>query len=287
MAVPVWKTLVAAEALAAELDNPDWVVVDTRFDLKDPDAGRRAYDAGHIPGAYYAHLDHDLAGPVRPRSGRHPLPDPSALAALFDAWGVGPGVQLVACDDSGGALAARLWWLARWLGHDAVAVLDGGLAAWRALDLPLTAGPPAPRRSRGFTPRVREGVEVDVDTLGAGLVTRELLLIDARAAARFRGETEPIDARAGHVPGAINAPFQDNLGPDGRFLDRDLLRARYTTLLGGRLPERIVSMCGSGVTACHNLLALEHAGMHGARLYVGSWSEWIRDANRPIATGTA
>ena len=287
MATPTWKTLVPAEALAAQLDNPDWVVVDTRFDLKDPDAGRRAYDAGHIPGAYYAHLDHDLAGPVRPDSGRHPLPDPSALAALFDSWGVGTAVQLVACDDSGGALAARLWWLARWLGHDAVAVLDGGLAAWRAAGLPLTAAPPAPRRSRGFTPRTHEGLDVEVGALEAGLAARDVLLIDARAAARFRGETEPVDARAGHVPGAISVPFQDNLGPDGRFLDRDLLRARYTALLGEGSAQRIVSMCGSGVTACHNLLALEHAGMHGARLYVGSWSEWIRAADRPIATGSA
>jgi thiosulfate/3-mercaptopyruvate sulfurtransferase len=280
-----WKTIVPAQALAAQLDNPDWVIVDTRFDLKDPDAGRRAYEAAHIPGAHYAHLDDDLAGPVRADSGRHPLPDPAALTARFDAWGVGDGVQLVAYDDNTGAIAARLWWLVRWLGHDAVAVLDGGLTAWRAAGLPLTAGPAVARRSRSFAPRVRKGMDIGVDALVSGLAADELLLVDARAAARFRGETEPIDARAGHVPGAINEPFQENLGPDGRFLDRDLLEARYTALLAGRDPVSTVCMCGSGVTACHNLLALEHAGIHGARLYVGSWSEWIRDSRRPIATG--
>jgi thiosulfate/3-mercaptopyruvate sulfurtransferase len=223
---------------------------------------------------------------VRSDSGRHPLPDAGVLAARFGAWGIGEGTQLVAYDDSGGAHAARLWWLARWLGHDAVAVLDGGFAAWRASGLPLSAEPAVPRQ-RVFRPHVRSGMDIDVDDLANGLAARDLLLVDARAAPRFRGETEPIDARAGHVPGAISEPFQRNLDADGRFLHRDRLRARYEALLAGRSPRAIVSMCGSGVTACHNLLALEHAGLHGGRLYVGSWSEWIRDPSRPIATGEA
>jgi thiosulfate/3-mercaptopyruvate sulfurtransferase len=285
--MPAWTTLVPAEAVARQLGKPDWVIVDTRFDLTDPGAGRRAYDAAHVPGALYAHLDDDLAGPVRADSGRHPLPDPAVLGARFGAWGVDDGTQLVAYDDSGGAHAARLWWLARWLGHDSVAVLDGGLAAWRSAGLPLTSEPAGQRRSRRFVPRVRSGMDIGAAALASGLAGQDLLLVDARAPPRFRGETEPIDARAGHVPGAINEPFQRNLDADGRFLDRDLLRARYAALLGGRPPRAIVSMCGSGVTACHNLLALEHAGISGARLYVGSWSEWIRDPSRPIATGDA
>lgn len=280
----VWRTLIPPQALATALGRPGWLIVDTRFELTAPDAGRAAYDAAHIPGAHYAHLDHDLAGPVGPGTGRHPLPDPAVLAAKLAEWGLEEGTQLVAYDDGSGAIAARLWWLSRWLGHAAVAVLDGGLAAWRALGLPLDAQRPAPRRGH-FVPHVRPELAVGVEELVDGLRSRELLLVDARAAARFRGEVEPIDARAGHVPGAINHPFQQNLGADGRFLDPGELRSRYTALLAGREPAELVCMCGSGVTACHDLLGLEHAGLRGGRLYVGSWSEWIRDSRRPIAMG--
>jgi thiosulfate/3-mercaptopyruvate sulfurtransferase len=281
-----FRTLVQADTLARHLADPDWVVVDTRFDLADPGAGRRAYAQGHIPGAFYAHLDEDLAGPVRVDTGRHPLPEPEALARTFASWGVGERTQLVAYDDSGGAIAARLWWLARWLGHDAVAVLDGGLAAWRAHGLPEAKDAPQPRRGT-FTPHPRPELAVSTQQVVDGLRLGTLLLIDARAAARFRGEVEPIDARAGHVPGARNRPFTENLNPDGRFRDAVSLRNDYVALLAGRSPADAACMCGSGVTACHDLLALEHAGLSGARLYVGSWSEWIRDPSRPVATGTA
>jgi len=280
----VWKTLIPPHALADQIGNPDWLIVDTRFDLTAPAAGPAAYAAAHIPGAHYAHLDEDLAGPIRPGTGRHPLPDPAVLAAKLGAWGLGEAVQLVAYDDSGGALATRLWWLARWLGHDPVAVLDGGLAAWRALGLPPDAALPV-SRPRRFSPHMRPELAVGVDDVVAGLAQRKILLLDARSAVRFRGESEPIDVRAGHVPGAVNHPFQQNLGADGRFLDPQELAARYAAVLAGRSPRNVVSMCGSGVTACHNLLALEHAGLRGARLYVGSWSEWIREPRRPIAIG--
>jgi thiosulfate/3-mercaptopyruvate sulfurtransferase len=284
--IAAFRTLVQAGTLAQHLDDPDWVVVDTRFDLADPVAGRRAYAQGHIPGAFYAHLDEDLAGPVRADSGRHPLPAPEALARTFSTWGVDERTQLVAYDDSSGAYAARLWWLARWLGHDAVAVLDGGLAAWRALALPEVAD--APRARQGvFTPRLRQERAISTAEVADALQRGTLLLIDARAAARFRGEVEPIDARAGHVPGARNRPFTENLGPDGRFRDASALRADYAALLDDRSPADVACMCGSGVTACHDLLALEHAGFRGARLYVGSWSEWIRNPARVVATGAA
>jgi len=281
--VAVWKTLIPPHALAEALGRPDWVIVDTRFDLAAPQSGRAAYAAGHIPGAHYAHLDDDLAGPIRPDTGRHPLPDPSALAARLGEWGLSDTSQLVVYDDSGGALAARLWWLTRWLGHDAVAVLDGGLTGWRELGLPLEAKEPVARQ-HGITPRERPELAIATPELAAALAANDVLLVDARAAARFRGEVEPIDTRAGHVPGAVSHPFQENLGADGRFVAERELRARYQALLCGREAAELVSMCGSGVTACHNLLALEHAGLHGARLYVGSWSEWIRDPRRPIAT---
>jgi thiosulfate/3-mercaptopyruvate sulfurtransferase len=282
--VTTWRTLIPREALAEKLGAADWVIVDTRFELTAPDAGRRAYAAGHIPGAVYAHLDEDLAGPVTAHSGRHPLPDADTLAAKLGAWGVDRSTQLVAYDDSGGAYAARLWWLARWLGHDAVAVLDGGWSRWRALGLAEETGEPSPR-ARSFEAHPRPNLAIDVDALVEALASSDVLLLDARGSSRFRGEAEPIDARAGHVPGARNHPFQENLGSDGRFLDTRTLRERYAGRLGGRAPRDVVCMCGSGVTACHDLLAMAHAGMPGARLYVGSWSEWIRDPRRPIALG--
>lgn len=280
----IWRTLISAEVLAEKLGAPDWAIVDTRFELSAPEAGRRAYAAGHIPGAVYAHLDEDLAAPVSANTGRHPLPEADALAAKLGAWGVDRSTQLVAYDDSAGAYAARLWWLVRWLGHDAVAVLDGGWSKWRALGLPEQTEVPA-SRARRFEPRVRPHRAIEVDALAKALASNDVVLLDARGAPRFRGEVEPLDARAGHVPGARNHPYTENLGPDGRFLDAPTLRARYAVRLGDRAPSEVVCMCGSGVTACHDLLAMEHAGMHGARLYVGSWSEWIRDARRPIALG--
>jgi thiosulfate/3-mercaptopyruvate sulfurtransferase len=274
-------TLIDVPTLAANLDHPDWAVFDCRFDLARPEAGRAAYAEGHIPGARFADLEADLSGPVTPASGRHPLPDPDQLAARLGAWGVDRMVQVVVYDADIGAYAARLWWLLRWLGHDAVALLDGGLRAWTEAGGALTGALPerAPRR---FTAEVDRRLEVPVAALQAG---GQGPLIDARTAERFRGEAEPIDPVAGRIPGAVNLPLGGNLDPRGRFLPAAELRARYAATLGDAAPEGAIHYCGSGVSACHNVLAMEHAGLHGSRLYVGSWSEWIRDPSRPVATG--
>lgn len=278
-------TLITAATLQAHLDDPDWVVVDCRFNLADPAAGRRAYQDGHIPGARYAHLDEDLSAPVTATTGRHPLPDPARLAATLGAWGIGPGTQVLAYDDLGGMLAAaRLWWLLRWLGHTAVAVLDGGLPAWTRAGLPLSTDVPV-IAARTFIARPDDRLWLTVEQV-QGLPAHELLL-DARGAARYRGEMEPIDPVAGHIPGALNLPTESNLAADGCFLPAAALRARFAALLGERPAARVVHSCGSGVTACHNLLAMEVAGLSGSRLYAGSWSEWIRDPQRPVATGAA
>jgi thiosulfate/3-mercaptopyruvate sulfurtransferase len=278
------RTLISAREL---LDWPrarPLVPVDCRFDLADVARGERAYADAHLPGAVYAHLERDLSGPVTPLTGRHPLPDATVLAAKCGALGIDGDVQVVAYDDAGGAFAARLWWLLRWLGHEAVAVLDGGLRAWREAGGPLSREVPRPT-PRQFVARRDDSRSVDAARLALALDAGRCVLIDARAAERFAGEVEPIDPIAGHVPGARCAPFAANLGPDGLFLPAADLRARYGALLGARAPGELVAMCGSGVTACHDLLALEIAGLPGARLYAGSWSEWIRDPARPVARG--
>jgi thiosulfate/3-mercaptopyruvate sulfurtransferase len=278
------RTLVDVSTLAAHRADPNWRSVDCRFDLGDADAGAAAYAIAHLPGAVYAHLDHDLSGPRTPWSGRHPLPDADALAEAFGRLGIDDDVQVVAYDDSAGMYAARLWWLLRWLGHERVAVLDGGLGAWRAAKLPLTAGAvPAP--ARRFLPRPVPDAFVTADELAALLARDACLLLDARVPERFAGTIEPLDPRAGHVPGARNHPYLRNLGPDGRLLPVAALRALLTGVLAGREPAAVISMCGSGVSACHTLLALEIAGLGGARLYPGSWSEWCRDPGRAVATG--
>lgn len=276
-------TLIDLETLNAHLDDPCWVIMDCRFSLSDPGAGRRAYAESHLPGARYAHLDEDLSGPITPATGRHPLPDPARLARKLGDWGIGNDTQVIAYDDMGGILAAaRLWWLLRWLGHRACAVLDGGFPAWRRAGLPLTAQPPTvqPRRFEGRPDDRLWLTTAQVETLADPEV-----VLDARAAARYRGELEPIDPVAGHIPGAVNAPTEDNLTADGQFRPADQQRERFLALLDGRPPTAIVHACGSGVTACHNLLAMEAVGLTGSRLYAGSWSEWIRDPGRPIATG--
>jgi thiosulfate/3-mercaptopyruvate sulfurtransferase len=279
-----YHTLVDVHTLAAELADPALRIVDCRFDLGDPDAGAALYRRGHIPGAVYCHLDADLSGPRTPWTGRHPLPEPEALAATLGRLGIGAGVQVVGYDDSGGIYAARLWWLLRWLGHEAAAVLDGGLAAWRAAGGPLLADAvlPAPRH---FEAAPRAAAYVSADEVAALLARNACLLLDARSAERYEGRVEPLDPKAGHVPGAKHHHYARNLGGDGRFLPPAALRAAFGSLLGSRSPTALVSMCGSGVTACHTLLALEVAGLAGARLYPGSWSEWCRDPARPIATG--
>ena len=276
--------LVDVRALARELGRADWIVVDCRFTLTAPAAGRAAYDAGHIPGARYAHLDDDLSRPPRANEGRHPLPDRERFAATVGGWGIAPDDMVVAYDEGSGAVAARLWWLLGWLGHERRAVLDGGFAAWQEAGLALERERPA-FGSRRYEPgRGSTGGVVATSEL-AQRQTAGDLLVDVRAAPRYRGEQEPLDPKAGHVPGARNRPFSANVTPAGRFRPPAELRAELAELLGGRDPERLIAMCGSGVTACHLLLAMDVAGLPGGRLYAGSWSEWIRDPERPIATG--
>lgn len=278
--------LVTPAQLAAHLDDPDWAVVDCRFQLGDPPAGRAAYRDSHVAGAVYAHLDEDLCGAIVPgTTGRHPLPAPEKAAATFGAMGIDPAVQVVVYDAAGGALAAaRLWWMLRWLGHDRVALLDGGWAAWLEYGGAVRHGDER-RPPRRFAPVVRDENVVDaeqVDRVRADGVWR---LLDARAAERFRGENETIDPVAGRIPGAVSAPYGDVLAPDGRMLPPAVLQARFAPKLGGVATDRVVCYCGSGVTAALDVLALEHAGYPGARLYAGSWSDWILDPSRPVATG--
>ena len=275
--------LVTTEELARHLDDPQWVVFDVRHDLVDPAKGPSAYAAGHIPGAYFANTDHDLSGAKTGKNGRHPLPDVDAFAAKMSACGVGPGVQVVAYDDMGGNFAVRLWWLLRWLGHDKVALLDGGLPLWEKEGRPVTKEVPAARRGN-FTPRPHLGGVVDVHFVDRFREDSSLRLIDARAAERFQGQQETIDPVAGHVPGAVNRFWKANLAPDGRFKAPGQLRTELLALLEDTPPESAVHMCGSGVTACHNMFAMALAGLGEGRLYPGSWSEWCADPSRPIAT---
>ena len=276
--------LVDSRWLQENLGKPGVVVVDCRFSLADAQAGRRAYAAGHIPGAVYADLEKDLSGPVTEHSGRHPLPNPESLAERFSAWGIDETTQVIAYDDAGGAMAARLWWLARWLDHRYTALLDGGLGAWLQAGGTLETALPVDE-PRPFQARVDDGLWVDAAAVEARLEHGEFTLIDARAAERFTGSVEPIDAVAGHVPGAVNRPFTENLDAQGRFRPPADLREAFAGLLADRDPSQVVHMCGSGVTACHNLLAMELAGMPGSRLYAGSWSEWIRDPAHAVAVG--
>ena len=279
-------TLISASELAARIDDPKLVVVDCRHDLMNLAAGGEAYAAGHIPGAVFADMEHALSGEKRGADGqfrgRHPLPERGALIDTLRAWGIDDDTQVVACDAQGGMFAARLWWLLRWVGHPAVAVLDGGIAAWQALGLPLAAD--APVKARGAIVE-RESLvpTVSAGDLLANIRSGERTVIDARAPDRFRGENETIDPVGGHIPGAKNRFFKDNLQADGRFKDAAQLKADFAPLFAD--PAKAVMQCGSGVTACHNLLALEVAGMPGAALYPGSWSEWCADPARPVATG--
>jgi thiosulfate/3-mercaptopyruvate sulfurtransferase len=281
-----YTALVQVEDLAQHLGDADWAVVDCRFVLADPNRGAQDYRAGHIAGAVYGHLDHDLSDPVQPgHTGRHPLPDPARLAATFGRWGIDERVQVVAYDAAGGALAAaRLWWLLRWLGHDGVAVLDGGWQAWLAAGLPTRAGHES-RPARSFLAHSRPELIAMAEEVARLAADPQARVFDARGADRFRGENETIDPVAGHIPGAVSAPYLDNLGPDGRLRPPAELRARYLELLDGVEAADTAAYCGSGVTAAQTLLALAVAGLPGARLYPGSWSEWLTDPTRPVATG--
>lgn len=278
------KLLVDTATLAAHLDDPAWVVVDCRSDPANAAFGRAEYAKGHLPGAIFLDMDSDLCGEKTGRNGRHPLPEPQRLAATLGAAGIGPGAQVVAYDDRGGASAARLWWMLRWLGHEAVALLDGGITRWAAEGRPLVTEVPAPGAA-GFAGEPREAMRVDAGFVAANLDGGDAVLVDARVPARYRGEMEPIDPVAGRIPGARNRPLQDNLAADGCFKGPQALRAEFESVLGGVPPARVVHYCGSGVSACHNLFAMELAGMVGSRLYAGSWSEWIADPSRPIERG--
>ncbi|KWN89356.1 sulfurtransferase [Burkholderia ubonensis] len=281
-----YTTLISAANLAERLAAAPASVAlfDCRFDLADTGAGETAYAAGHIPGAQYLHLDRDLSGRKTGTNGRHPLPTRDALVATLVDRGLKQGQQVVAYDAQGGSYAARLWWLLRWLGQDSVAVLDGGLQAWQAAGQPLTTETQHPSRG-DFRAQAPLESTVDAQAVLANLTSHARVVIDARAADRYRGENETIDPVGGHIPGARNRFFKDNLAADGRFKTGHELRETFSALLAGTEPNLAILQCGSGVTACHNALAMEIAGLHGASLYPGSWSEWCADPSRPIATG--
>lgn len=279
--MPRYPHLIDYQTLSA---HPEIVVFDCRFNLTDPGWGERVYHDGHIPGARFADLNRDLSSPIGPNTGRHPLPNAGELALKLGTWGVDGSVQVAVYDDAGGAFAARLWWLLRWLGHPAVALLDGGLQAWMASGGELTAKEPEPE-STLFELRQDDHAWISTADLTTSLAQGVLQVVDARAAPRFRGDVEPIDPVAGHIPGAVNLPLQGNMDDGGRFLSPGHLRDRFIAALGDRPPRQVVHSCGSGVNGCHNLLAMEIAGLSGSRLYAGSWSEWIRDPSRPVAKG--
>jgi thiosulfate/3-mercaptopyruvate sulfurtransferase len=277
------STLISTSELADHLDESDWVVVDCRFSLDDTGRGRGDYLRAHVPGAVYAHLDEDLSGPIMPgETGRHPLPAVDVIAKKLGQWGIEAGVQVVAYDDNTGGVAARLWWMLRWLGHDSVAVLNGGWRQWSDEGRPARAGEEQ-SEPRIFTPHPRPEMVVDASAVLAMGTNPTQRLVDSRSRERYRGEQELIDPVAGHIPGAVCAPYMDNLDADGRFRPTEELRARFEAVLGELEPAQAVFYCGSGVTAAHNLLAMAHAGLEIARLYAGSWSEWITDPQRPVA----
>ena len=280
-------SLIDAQTLAMHLGEPGWVVLDCRFDIADSNAGWQAYGREHIPGAFYAHLDADLSDLGRSGMGRHPLPDPGVFAAILGRYGIDSSTQVVCYDDAGGALAAaRAWWLLRACGHPRAAVLDGGWTAWRRAGRPVAADKSTHRIGDYPVHWNARSVVTDADELASALEAGDIVLIDARAAPRFRGEVETLDAKAGHVLGAINRPFTDNLNGSGCFKSAESLRAEFDALTNGRDPTDVVHMCGSGVTALHNLLAMEYAGLSGSRLFAPSWSGWISDPTRPVATGS-
>jgi thiosulfate/3-mercaptopyruvate sulfurtransferase len=280
----VYTTLVSPATLARHLHDPNWVVCDCRHDLTHYEAGREAYYQTHVSGARFVHLDEDLSGPKTGRNGRHPLPHPRTWALRAGALGIDQHTQVVAYDASGGSHAARLWWMLRWIGHAHVAVLDGGWQAWSRAGLSVTAELPQVTAA-SYTPRVNPALAVDASYIADHLGEAAVCVIDARSPDRFRGENETLDPVAGHIPGAANRFFRLNLDASGAFKPAEVLKAEFGELLGARAPGSVVHQCGSGVTACHNLLAMEHAGLTGSRLYPGSWSEWVSDPSRPVATG--
>ncbi len=279
-------TLVSTSELAEH--GGDWRVFDCRHELADPEKGERLYRQGHIPGALHAHLDRALSGQATGKNGRHPLPDPAIFAQWLAKEGLKNTDQVVAYDDTSGAFAARLWWMLRWMGHEAVAVLDGGFAKWEQEGRPVETEVPS-FTSGSFHGIADDRMRVDADrvlrNLGRSGEAAALQVMDARTASRFAGEGETLDPVGGHIPGALNRPYMLNLGSQGTFKSGEELRAEFAALLGGTAAASVICQCGSGVTACHNLLAMEIAGLRGARLYPGSWSEWCSDPERPVSRG--
>jgi thiosulfate/3-mercaptopyruvate sulfurtransferase len=276
-----FTTIISTSELAAHAADSSWVVVDCRFKLADEDWGKREYLIAHVPCAVYAHLGRDLSSPPDGSNGRHPLPRPDTLIETFGRLGISQDTQVVAYDQDSGMFASRLWWLLRWMGHDAVAVLDGGFAKWTTEHRPTAAGDHA-QHARQFLGEPRADMTAGAADVAARVGRHDTRLVDARAPERYRGDTEPLDRVAGHIPGAANYFFQQNLDERGLFRSPDDLRERLSGTLAGIPPDQVVCYCGSGVTACHNLLALEHAGLPGAKLYAGSWSEWSSDPARPV-----
>lgn len=281
-----YTNLISVESLAAHVDDGRWIVCDCRHELAHPEAGRRAYRESHIPGARFVHLDEDLSAPLTGRNGRHPLPDPDRFARSVGELGIGNGSQVVAYDASGGCYAARMWWMLRWLGHESVAVLDGGWDAWVKAGMAVSASVPEIKPAR-FARGAALVYAVAAGEIASSLGTGPRRLLDARSPDRYRGENETLDPVAGHIRGAINRYFKLNLDADGRFKPAAALRKEFTGLLAGDAPGNVTHYCGSGVTACHNLLAMEIAGLAGSNLYPGSWSEWCADPSNPVATGDA
>lgn len=275
-------TLISTTDLSSHLSDSHWAVIDCRFDLTQPDWGNADYQKSHIPGAIYAHIDHDLAGPVTPETGRHPLPDVTVLAQRLSRWGIDSGTQVVVYDTTGGSFAVRLWWLLRFLGHPAVAVLNGGFTKWQNEGRPTASGIET-RQPAKFIPHPDWSMIADADEVERIRQNTQYVLIDARAPERFSGAVEPIDPIAGHIPGAVNRFHGLNLAKDGTFQSPEDLHTQFTELIGDTPPDHVVVYCGSGITSIHHLLAMEIAGLPGARLYPGSWSHWIRDRKRPIS----
>lgn len=281
----MFSTLISAKEALAHLHEPDWVFVDCRFSLQEPSKGREEYLEGHIPGAFYAHLDEDLSAPVIPgKTSRHPMLPVGRMTELFSSWGIDEKVQVVVYDFKGGGMAVRLWWMLQWLGHESVALMDGGWAHWKALNYPVSVAAPN-RQRRLFKPRPKEGWTMDASQVAAASQNPAFRVVDVRNIERYLGQEEPIDPVAGHIPGAINIPFMENVDEDGFFKPAEALKEKYGEKLAGIPADRVVFYCGSGVTSCHNILAMRVAGLGHAKLYPGSWSEWITDPSRPVATG--
>jgi thiosulfate/3-mercaptopyruvate sulfurtransferase len=279
-----YMTVITANQLEPHLEEANWAIFDSRYDLVQPHWGKEQYLLEHIPGSVYVHLDDNLSAPKSGTNGRHPLPGIEVITEYFSELGIDENTQVVIYDSRGGGIAARLWWMLKYLGHEAAAVLDGGFPEWERLGLPIRANHES-RVPRQFVPRLKPDLKVVADEVHERRSKGSSLVLDSRAPERYRGEEEPFDPIAGRIPGAVNRFWQMNLGTDGCFRSPDILRSEFDTLIGGIAPTDTIVYCGSGVTGCHNVLSMAYAGIQGVRLYAGSWSEWSSDPNRPIETG--